>query len=39
VATMEGALMLTKLYKDPIHLRHAVARVRERADALAAPRR
>lgn len=39
VATMEGALMLTKLYKDPIHLRHAVARVRERADELAAPRR
>jgi AcrR family transcriptional regulator len=39
VATMEGALMLAKLYDDPVHLEHAVARVRERAGALAAPRR
>jgi AcrR family transcriptional regulator len=38
VATMEGAIMLTKLYGDPIHLRHAIARVRERGDSLAAGR-
>jgi AcrR family transcriptional regulator len=38
VATMEGAIMLTKLYDDPIHLRHAIARVRERAESLAAGR-
>lgn len=36
VSTLEGALMLTKLYDDPIHVRHAVDRVRDRADALAA---
>ena len=40
VATMEGAIMLSKLYDDPIHLRHAIARVRERAESLAlAPQR
>jgi TetR/AcrR family transcriptional repressor of nem operon len=38
VATMEGAIMLTKLYHDPIHLRHAIAHVRERAESLAAGR-
>jgi hypothetical protein len=35
---MEGAIMLTKLYDDPIHLRHAIARVRERIESLAAGR-
>lgn len=35
VATMEGALMLTKLYDDPVHVGHAVERVRERAMSLA----
>jgi AcrR family transcriptional regulator len=35
VATMEGAIMLTKLYDDPIHLWHAIARVRERVESLA----
>jgi TetR/AcrR family transcriptional regulator, transcriptional repressor for nem operon len=38
VATMEGAIMLTKLYDDPIHLRHAITHVRERAESLAAGR-
>lgn len=38
VATMEGAIMLAKLYDDPIHLRHAVARVRERAESLTTAR-
>jgi AcrR family transcriptional regulator len=38
VATMEGAIMLTKLYDDPIHLRHAIARVRERAESLVTSR-
>lgn len=36
VATMEGALMLTKLYDDPTHIGRAVDRVRDRAAALAA---
>jgi AcrR family transcriptional regulator len=35
VATMEGAIMLSKLYDDPVHLRHAIASVRERAESLA----
>lgn len=35
VATMEGALMLTKLNDDPAHLAWAVDRVRERARVLA----
>lgn len=35
VSTLEGALMLTKLYDDPAHVRHAVDRVRDRAAALA----
>lgn len=38
VATMEGAIMLTKLYDDPNHLRHAIARVRERVESLAPAR-
>jgi hypothetical protein len=38
VATMEGALMLSKLYDDPSHMRRAVAAVRDRADALTARR-
>jgi hypothetical protein len=38
VAIMEGAIMLTKLYDDPIHLGHAIARVRERIESLAAGR-
>jgi AcrR family transcriptional regulator len=36
VATMEGAIMMTKLYDDPTHLRHAIARVRERIESLEA---
>jgi AcrR family transcriptional regulator len=36
VATMEGAIMVTKLYDDSIHLRHAIARVRERVESLEA---
>jgi TetR/AcrR family transcriptional repressor of nem operon len=35
VAAMEGALMLTKLYDDPVHIQHAVERVRERTKVLA----
>jgi AcrR family transcriptional regulator len=35
VAAMEGALMLTKLYNDPVHLEHALERVRERTKVLA----
>ena len=38
VASIEGAIMLTKLYDDPIHLRHAIARVRERVESLAVGR-
>jgi len=34
IATMEGALMLSKLYNDPAHAQNAVARVRERAESL-----
>jgi hypothetical protein len=36
VATMEGAIMMTKLYDDPIHLRHAIGRVRGRIESLEA---
>ena len=35
VATMEGALLLSKLYGDPVHVRRAVERVRDRAGVLA----
>jgi len=38
VALLEGSLMLSKLYDDPTHLRLAVDRVRDRAEALAAKR-
>jgi hypothetical protein len=31
VATMEGALLLSKLYGDPVHVQRAVERVRDRA--------
>ena len=34
VASMEGAIMMSKLYKDPAHVWRAVARVRERAESL-----
>jgi len=37
VASLEGALMLSKLYDDSTHMRHAVERVRALTDALAAP--
>jgi TetR/AcrR family transcriptional repressor of nem operon len=37
VATLEGALMLSKLYDDGTHMKYAVDRVRERADAFAPP--
>jgi AcrR family transcriptional regulator len=36
VATLEGALMLSKLYGDPIHMRRAVERIGTLASALAA---
>ena len=35
VATMEGALLLSKLYGDPVHVQRAVERVRDRAGVLA----
>ncbi len=37
VAMLEGALMLSKLYDDSAHVKYAVDRVRDRADAFAAP--
>jgi AcrR family transcriptional regulator len=37
VATMEGALLLSKLYGDPVHVQRAVERVRDRASVLARP--
>jgi TetR/AcrR family transcriptional repressor of nem operon len=37
VAMLEGALMLSKLYEDGTHVRYAVDRVRDRAEAFAAP--
>jgi len=39
VAMLEGALMLSKLYDDAAHVRYAVDRVRDRADAFAASRK
>ncbi|HEY4306014.1 MAG TPA: TetR/AcrR family transcriptional regulator [Gemmatimonadaceae bacterium] len=36
VAMLEGSLMLAKLYDDGTHVKYAVDRVRDRADALAA---
>lgn len=34
VASMEGAIMMSKLYRDPAHVWRAVAGVRERAELL-----
>jgi len=36
-ATLEGALMLSKLYDDPAHMRRAVAHLTEYIESLAAP--